>query len=94
MRPYNRGTAKIRHAKTGKVYTINSDELLWETVESEERNMGPETHYVSDIEHPELGLLTWELWEYPEGVENYQRTNVGEHEIVEDFDYGLEHERE
>src|SRR5690606_37075467 len=31
------------------------------------------------------------LWEYPIGIENHHITDVGKHELIEDFDYGLEH---
>ena len=27
------------------------------------------------------------------GVENYKKTDAGEHVVVKDFDYGIEHER-
>ena len=32
--------------------------------------------------------------EYPVGIQNYSATEVGEARIIEDFDYGLEHEDE
>lgn len=92
MQVYCRGTARVRHAETGEIHEIDSEELDWDTVGSDERQMGPETHYEAMIEHSELGIVTWGLWEYPAGVENYQNTDAGKHEIVEDFDYGLEHE--
>ena len=56
--------------------------------------MGPEIHYEAVVEHRELGPLTWSLWEYPVGIENYNETDVGAHELIEDFDYGFEHEPE
>jgi hypothetical protein len=54
--------------------------------------MGSETHFEAIIEHPELGTVTWGLWEHPEGVENHKNTDAGHHTVVKDFDYGLEHE--
>lgn len=54
--------------------------------------MGPEHHYQAVLDHPELGLLAWNLWEYPEGVENHQATEVDGLDLIADFDYGLEHE--
>ncbi|QHO74588.1 hypothetical protein ACH79_20000 [Bradyrhizobium sp. CCBAU 051011] len=92
MQVYCRGTARIRHRETGEIHEIESDELDWEIVDSDERGMGPELHHEASVDHPALGMLTWGLWEYPVGVENYDDTNVGQHEILEDFDYGLEHE--
>lgn len=91
MEVYCKGTARIRHHTTREIYEIESDELDWDAVGGDERQMGSETHYEAVVEHPELGELTWGLWEYPEGIENYQNTDVGPHEVVEDFDYGLEH---
>lgn len=92
MQVYCQGTAKIRHAETGVVYEIDGNELDWDVVDSDERQMGSETHFEAMIEHPELGTVTWSLWEYPVGVENYKNTDAGHHTVVKDFDYGLEHE--
>ena len=92
MKTYCNGAAQIRHKTTGVVYSIESDELDWDAVGSDERQMGPEIRYEAVLDHPELGRLSWSLWEYPVGIENYDETNVGGHEVVEDFVYGLEHE--
>ncbi|RUV41226.1 hypothetical protein EOD29_24050 [Mesorhizobium sp. M1A.T.Ca.IN.004.03.1.1] len=91
METYCNGIARIRHSATGEIYEIESDELDWDAVGGDERQMGSEIHYEAVIDHPELGELTWGLWEYPVGIENYHATNAGPHEIIEDFDYGLEH---
>ena len=56
--------------------------------------MGPETIYEALIEHDELGDLRWTISEYPAGAENFKETNVGMHRVVQDFEYGLEHEPE
>ncbi|WP_244608663.1 hypothetical protein [Bradyrhizobium algeriense] len=48
-------------------------------------------HSTSSQPSLSLGELTWGLWEYPVGLENYHETNAGPHEVIEDFDYGLEH---
>jgi hypothetical protein len=42
------------------------------------------------IDAPALGRLTWGVWEYPSGIENMTETDVGEHSVDQDFDYGLE----
>lgn len=91
MEVYCRGTARIRHSATGEIYEIESDDLDWDAVGGDERQMGSETHYEATVEHPALGELTWGLWEYPVGVENYHETKAGPHEVINDFDYGLEH---
>jgi hypothetical protein len=82
-----RGTARIRHSATGDIY----DELDWDAVGGDERQMGQEIHYEAMVDHPELGKLTWSLWEYPAGIENFHEANVGGHELIQDFDYGLRH---
>ena len=92
MRVICDGTARIKHKDTGAIYEIASDELDWDAVSTDERDMGPEVHYAAFVEHPDLGLLTWSLWEYPEGIQNYKETQVCGHEVVDDFNYGLEHE--
>ena len=93
MEVYCSGVARIRHMVTGQVYEIESDELDWDAVGADERQMGAEIRYEAVLEHPELGELTWGLWEYPVGIENYSSTEVGSHDLVEDLDYGLKHER-
>lgn len=91
MDVYCRGTARIRHNATGEIFEIESDELDWDAVGGDERQMGIEIHYEAVLEHPQLGELKWGLWEYPVGIENYSDTDAGEHAVLEDFDYGLEH---
>ncbi|MBL8598977.1 MAG: hypothetical protein JNL14_14675 [Devosia sp.] len=92
MKIHCRGTARIRHRPSGKIYEIESDALDWQAVGSDERQMGEETHHEALIEHPVLGELKWGLWEYPTGVQNDLGTEVGSNELVEDFEYGLEHD--
>jgi hypothetical protein len=91
MQVHCRGTARFRHKTTSSIHEVESDELDWEVVGSDERQMGPEIHYEAVVEYPELGRLTWSLWEYPQGIQNYRQTSAGEHELLEDFEYGLEH---
>lgn len=90
MQVYCKGTARLKHKTTGSIHEIESDELDWDVVGGDERQMGPEIHYEAVVEHRELGRLTWSLWEYPQGIENFRETNKGEHELLEDFDYGLD----
>jgi len=92
MEVYCKGIARVRHSTTKEIYEIESEELDWDIVGSDERQMGPETQYQADVDHPLLGKLVWSLWEYPAGIENFRETNVGSHKLVEDFEYGLKHE--
>lgn len=86
------GTARIRHADTGEVFEIHADELDFEAIGADERGMGPEIHHQAELEHPSLGLLSWNLWEYPVGIENMSEAEIGEHKLIDDIDYGLRHE--
>lgn len=88
------GTAEIRHANTGKVYFIDSDEIDFEVTGVDDRQMGSETFYSAVVEHPELGELRWLLVEYPVGAENFSETNVGQHKLLQNIEYSLEHESE
>jgi hypothetical protein len=94
MQAYSEGVAKIRHRETGQIYEIEGDMLDWEIVGSDERQMGSEFHHEAVFDHPVLGKLVWGLWEYPVGIENYQKTDAGPHEVIEDLDYGLLHTRD
>lgn len=91
---YARGTAIIEHNASGEKFEIHDDELDWEPVGGDDRGMGPETIYEAFIEHDELGDLRWTISEYPAGIENFTETDVGVHRVIQDFDYGLEHEPE
>lgn len=84
-----KGKARIRHAESGEVYEIYADMLDFDSVAGEERGMGPETTHSAVVHHPQLGQLVWYLWEYPMGAENDRETDVGAHELLENFEYGL-----
>lgn len=94
MEPHTQGTAEIRHRDTGVIYKIEPDELDWQQSGGEERGMGVELSYEAIVEHPYLGTLTWALWEYPLGFESCADTDVGQHEIVKNFDFNLIHVHE
>jgi hypothetical protein len=85
--------ARIKHKVTGRIFDIESNELDWEQ-SADEEGMGPEICHDAALEHSELGGLVWSVWEYPAGVENHRETNVNGHEIISNFEYGLEHEEE
>lgn len=91
---YARGRAVVEHGETAERFEIYPDELDWEAVHGSERSMGLETVYVAAIDHNALGEIRWTVSEYPVGAESFKETDTGKHKIVEDFDYGLEHEPE
>jgi hypothetical protein len=88
------GTARVQHKDTGVLYEIKSQELDWNEDGMGEGPMGAESQHRAVIEHPDLGEMTWTLGEYPVGVQDHRGTDVGEHKLVEDFTYHLEHEPE
>ena len=58
-------------------YALDCDELDWEVVESQERQMGAEVNYeaYSEIDCDRCGnnmSLTFSCWEYPVGAENFR----------------------
>jgi hypothetical protein len=83
------GIARIRHRSTGVIYQISPDELDWQESAADERQMGIEVGHVAQIDHPQLGQLTWEIWEYPIGMENHRETDIGDHVLLENFALGL-----
>ena len=89
---YVRGKARIRHAETAEIYEIDADQIDFAEMDSDERSMGPETAYSAIVDHPQLGQLVWDLWEYPVGAENHRETDVGPHELLENIEFGLQHE--
>lgn len=91
MEPIATGTAIIVHAITGVEYEIDAYDLDWEMVGSDEENMGERLHWEASLEHPDLGKLTWNLWEYPVGVEDSNLTEHGDHRLVSDLRYSLHH---
>lgn len=88
------GIASIRHATTRVVYEIEAEELDWDQVSGDEEPMGPRLMYEGEIEHPELGRLTWTAWEYPVGILDYLTRDIGPHELIEDFDVAIRFEAE
>lgn len=83
------GTARVRHAQTGKVYELDAAGFEFTPSASEARGMGPETTHEAIINHPQLGELRLTVWEYPVGVENHRDFDVGPHTLVEDIEVEL-----
>jgi len=86
------GTTIIEHKDTSVRYEIDAEDVYWDLVDASDRSMGSELRYEGTIEHPELGVLTWSLWEYPVGIQNYKDRDIGDHQIIQEFEFGLEHE--
>ena len=88
------GVAQVAHAETRVIYAIDASDVDWQDPEGDERKMGAEWHYRGIVEHDELGTLSWNLWEYPEGVQNHSATEIGSHNLITDLTYSLEYTEE
>lgn len=86
------GTARIRHKTTGDIFEIDADELDWDSVSGDEEQMGARTQWAADIEHDELGSLSWTVWEYPPGHQDHAERDVNGHVVIEDFNITLQHD--
>ncbi|WP_019833777.1 hypothetical protein [Sphingomonas sp. PR090111-T3T-6A] len=93
MRLNVEGATIIRHADTDVDHSIVSEDLDWQC-ESDERGMGQENHYMATMLHPQLGSLSWSVYEYPIGVLNLYTKELGGHSLVQDFSVSLEHEED
>jgi hypothetical protein len=90
MRITCNGTARIQHAETGQIYSIYASELEWEEqVDINERGMGPEGLHEAVVYHDQLGTLRWMIWEYPTGAESQLEYDIGNHNMIENLEYGL-----
>jgi hypothetical protein len=88
------GKAKLKSKVTGEIFEVDPSDLDWQCTGSEERPMGSENCYSAEIEYEtSVGshrvACTWNVWEYPSGVENMIETTPEGAELLEDFTYGL-----
>lgn len=81
------GQAVIKSKDDGKNYVIKANELDWNQVGADERQMGQEIHYFGDIEHPELGPLSWSASEYPAGMFNDSDQDINGHTLETNFTF-------
>lgn len=89
-----KNVARIKHSLTGKVFVISGNDLVWEVFESHGRSMGVEIIYTGVVEHEELGELQWSISEYPVGFPEDPFVEVGDHQIVSDFEFQYDFELE
>lgn len=86
------GNARIQHKETGELFDVSCEDLDWNEDGMGEGPMGVESQHKAVVEHPALGTIIWTLGEYPVGVEDYRNTDIGEHTLIEDLQYHLQHE--
>lgn len=72
---------------------LSKENLDWEVVEIDEREMGVERLYEAILEKEMDGLdepleITFRIWEYPEGMVNMQEIEVNQGDVVEECDLG------
>ena len=84
------GIAKLKIPQTGEVFQVYPDDLEWEIVEADERQMGPELHYCAKFsfysEQEEFKVeVEWNVWEYPIGDLNHTDFEVRDCELLENF---------
>lgn len=89
------GEAKFLIKETGETIAVTPQELAWDSEGAGDGGMGPKLRHwaTKEFDFPASGKslsATWELWEYPLGVENYRQTNLSDGlEVLEDFDIRL-----
>lgn len=95
------GKAEFRVKETGEILVVTPQQLDWEIEGVGERNMGGELRHWATVElqSSQMGKtysVTWQLWEYPEGVQNNQESDFDPAilECLTDFEYSLAHEPE
>ena len=72
---------------------LSKENLDWEVVEIDEREMGVERLYEAILKKEMDGLdepleITFRIWEYPEGMVNMQEIEVNQGDVVEECDLG------
>lgn len=69
-----------------KQHTIGCDELEWSIVDSDERQMGAESHHQAEYEFScDCGKsleITFNCWEYPQGTISYSDTEVRNCDVI------------
>ncbi len=84
------GKVAIQHGDTGVVYEIDGNDFEFEIDEKNQRKKGVETIYSAELDHPQLGNLTWKVWEYPiNEIEKFYQ-NIGSHKLLGDIDFKKE----
>jgi len=90
------GLAIFKVIETGELIHVKPAELDWNNEsDGEERGMGEELIHSAELE---IGghSVAWKIYEYPIGIENYKKTEFDDEvlDMIQDFDYWLEHEPE
>ena len=89
------GSLKIKCSKCGHIITIPCDELEFENVAAEERQMGTETTHsaTGEITCPKCGneiSYEYDVWEYPVGAFNSDDVKIQKGTLVQKCDIRIE----
>jgi len=86
------GKAVFEDPETEKTVTIDADNLDWELVCADERQIGVECGYEASIQielEENVHEIKWTVYEYPVGCFNYKEVECGELTMVQDFSYSF-----
>jgi plastocyanin len=91
MPVYAQGVATFKEVATGNVHKVNSQVLQWECEAiGNERQMGPEVEHTAEHEVIPGCTVKWTIWEYPQGAENQQITQVPDGlELIQNINYAI-----
>lgn len=87
----NENTLKFKCSNCGKIHQFDKEEieLDFECVDSDERNMGIENHYEAivdfECECDNIIEVIFEIWEYPQGVHNYDDITISNGKLLQSF---------
>ena len=82
-----KGDIEVQHKGTGEKYKVTADDLYQDYVNSDAGGgggMGQEIQHSYIFEHPELGDLLFEWWEYPKGAFNDKKYQINGHTVISD----------
>ena len=78
---------------TNQTIDLAKEDLSWEVVETDEREMGVERLYEANLEkevenQEDPLIITLRVWEYPEGIANMQEIEAMGCTVIEECDLG------
>jgi hypothetical protein len=83
------GVAVIMHGDTREGHRVRETDGTWEDEVTNERRRGDERVHAFVVDHKQLGLLRWEIVEYPFGEISEISHSIGNHRVLGDFGYHL-----
>lgn len=81
------GTAKLNPKNSTKVISILAKDVVWELVETNERQQGVERVWVGQPSSGSFHFFKWTVYEHPAGAFNGVAHDVGDFTLIEDFKF-------